>query len=654
MKLPSQSIVFPSFFGGIDLNDVIEILNLIPQACFLIDVSSNKIRLANQEAIHLTGYSPQELFNFPLTRLFPYSFTDLYHLSEQTQPHKIILADQSTLDGFAQFRLLSERKKWTLLTFTPLQKPSSSLSSNQATPILWDVLEWVSLFLEDTQINILLTRSIEIIAKITGSDHAFIYYALPNQTRLSCIAHYGSAPFLPDHLPVDVLVSHSAIKLFSPESPSSEFLFQAALSRDQQYLVTVPLGEPNARIGLLILASASPELSQLTPPQWDTVGQLITSIIQFHNQLHNLSHDLSSQMRENHIHRKVEQNIQQGMLIISADLRILHLNAAAETILGYTASEVQNKALTSFLISENDLSPHLHKAMGGETNELVSSIRLYRRSGQSFLADLSLIPISFEQKPNGLVILIQDRTEQETLLKQSMRLEQRAILGEFTTIFAHEVRNPINNISSNLQWMAMNIPADDPNQAMISRMLQNCERLNDLMDTILSYNRINDVPMEKLELNVLVKRILDRNMMKLNQANINVSYQCEPSLPPIKGNRRALEQVFANLIDNAMQVMRENGGNLTVKVHTYTQLDNHPMLEVSIADSGPGIPDEYKDKIFKVSFTTKPNGTGIGLMITQKIVQAHQGWIDYDSIPGGTVFYVRLPIQDSTTESLNA
>ncbi|MGB9669472.1 MAG: two-component system sensor histidine kinase NtrB, partial [Anaerolineales bacterium] len=258
-------------------------------------------------------------------------------------------------------------------------------------------------------------------------------------------------------------------------------------------------------------------------------------------------------------------------------------------------------------------------------------------------ADINLFPIIFDQKVSGAIILIQDRTEQEKLIKQSMRLEQSAVLGEFTTIFAHEVRNPINNISSNLQWMSINMDQNDPNQVIIQRLLQNCDRLNALMDTILSYNRINEIEKEKINLGVLVKKVLDRHQLKLNQTNIQTYFEVQPDLPNINGNQRALERVFDNLIDNAMQVMKENGGNLAVKVHTVNSVENKPLVEVSIADNGPGIADEYKDKILKVSFTTKQNGTGIGLIISQKIVQAHEGVIEYDSVPGGTVFYVRIP-----------
>lgn len=649
MKIPSQAITFPTFLGGMELSDVAGILNLIPQPCFLIDSNSGKIRSANSAAIEMTHYSQEELSNFPLSRLLPDHNQDIANYDEQTQPHTILMADKTPIEGIAQIQFLSEKSKWAVLTFTPLSNMTSTISRALAEQTLQQIFEWfVFTYQENQPIGVLLTRSLEIFTQITGFQNAYVYFTLPNKTKLSRIAFHGDEPFLPEVLPVNTLMNHLDIEIITADESSSDALARSAASHQQQTIVSIPLGEENARIGLLLLTGQVRGRTNLSLELYEHFGKVVSSIIQFQNQIRVLSHDLSLQTRENQIHRLIEKEIQQGIIIFANDQRILHINSAAETILGYTLSEVQNKPLSNFIISESDLSPYIQSALNGKMTKPIPTVRLYRRSGQSFLAELAILPFNVDPKGNGAVILIQDRTEQETLLKQTMRLEQRAILGGFTAIFAHEVRNPINNIYSNLQNMAETLSPDDPFQATINRAMQNCVRLNELMESILSYNRMSEKPMETLELSSLIKRILDRNMAKLKLANIHVDYQAEPSLPTIKGNRQALEHVFANLIDNAMQVMKENGGNLTVKVHRFSDVEAKPMLEVSIADSGPGIASEYKDKILRQSFTTKSDGTGMGLMISNSIIQAHHGWIDFDSIPGGTVFYVRLPVENTT------
>lgn len=401
-------------------------------------------------------------------------------------------------------------------------------------------------------------------------------------------------------------------------------------------------------MGLILLCSREEYRSPLSLVDWAALDNYLSALVQLFYQTRNLEKELSIQAHENSVYRRLLNSIQEGVILLNHDQRVLFINGAAETIFGYTFTEALNQPIQTFLISERDISSALQTTLQGTLRNQIRSIRLYRRSGQSFLADLQFIPLRIEQKVNGVAILIQDRTEQEALLKQSMRMEQRAVLGEFTTLFAHEARNPINNITANLQWMSLNLPADDPNQAAIQRIQQNCERLNDLMETILTYNRISEMEMETLDIKSLMKKVLDRQSIPLQQANIRLNYQTSEKIPTIRGNRRALERVFANLIDNAMHSMKEKGGNLTVKIQTAEQTDSRgEWLEVSIADSGPGIPEEYQDKLFKESFTTKSNGSGIGLMICHKMIQAHKGTIDYQSIPGGTVFIVRLPLSST-------
>jgi len=446
----------------------------------------------------------------------------------------------------------------------------------------------------------------------------------------------------------------SSPSIWTDIHPPTTRLAQIAQAQGQSYLIALPLGELKARVGLVLLSGTKEYHPLISPDEWEVLTQYLSALIQLSFQTRNLERDLSVQFRENSIYRRLLNAIQEGAILLKQDQCVLYMNSAAETILGYTSAEALGKPIQTFLISERDLSATLQSTLHGRQQNHIRSVRLYRRSGQSFLADLQLIPLRVDQRINGIAILIQDRTEQETLLKQSMRMEQRAVLGEFTTLFAHEARNPINNITANLQWMAMNLPDDDPNQAIIQRIQQNCERLNDLMDTILTYNRISEMVMETIDIKSLMKKILDRQSLHLKQANIQLNYETSEHIPTVKGNRRALERVFTNLIDNAMHAMKENGGNLTVKVQP-TQLKDHQgeWLEISIADSGPGIPDEYKEKLFKQSFTTKSSGTGIGLMICHKIVQAHNGMIDYQSIPGGTVFIIRLPVTPTQTPSLS-
>jgi signal transduction histidine kinase len=116
------------------------------------------------------------------------------------------------------------------------------------------------------------------------------------------------------------------------------------------------------------------------------------------------------------------------------------------------------------------------------------------------------------------------------------------------------------------------------------------------------------------------------------------------------GDPRSLDQVFTNLISNAVEAMGSTGGTLSVRVAPIEAGQGRPQVEVTVSDSGPGIPDEIKEHIFDPFVTTKSQGTGLGLAITKRIVTAHHGSITVNTFPGGTVFHVLLSAYQGDSE----
>jgi signal transduction histidine kinase len=107
-----------------------------------------------------------------------------------------------------------------------------------------------------------------------------------------------------------------------------------------------------------------------------------------------------------------------------------------------------------------------------------------------------------------------------------------------------------------------------------------------------------------------------------------------------KGDKRSLEQVFTNIIQNGINAMKNNGGKLSIRI---ADQQNPDTVSIDISDTGPGIPAEIIDRIFEPFFSTNQDGTGLGLAITKQIVNAHNGQITVNSVPGGTVFRITLP-----------
>ena len=141
--------------------------------------------------------------------------------------------------------------------------------------------------------------------------------------------------------------------------------------------------------------------------------------------------------------------------------------------------------------------------------------------------------------------------------------------------------------------------------------------------------------------------LLGRNLLgkRMTKGDVKPIFQENPEAPKVMGNWRSLEQVFTNLISNAVEAMEKTGGTLAIKISPCLVADR-PHVEVSISDTGPGIPEEIRKRLFEPFVPNKSGGTGLGLAITKRIVIAHRGNIDVSSVPGGTIFRVTLPVTD--------
>jgi len=220
------------------------------------------------------------------------------------------------------------------------------------------------------------------------------------------------------------------------------------------------------------------------------------------------------------------------------------------------------------------------------------------------------------------------------------QLEQRAILGEVMAIFAHEVRNPINAIMLAIQVMEGNLSPDDENLKWIDNIRDDCNKLMYLMESVLSFAKPLEYKMSGIDLDYLLRQILDRWHPRLLRLNISSYYESEIKTPIVYGDYRALEQVFTNLISNSINAMSGEGGSLGVKISNPEQEDDQKFIQVTITDSGHGIPDEIKAHMFEPFVTGRSHGTGLGLAITQRIINAHKGKIEVESFTGGTIFKI--------------
>jgi two-component system sensor histidine kinase AtoS len=632
------------------------LLELVPHAALLLDSLSQRILIVNSKIAQLSLYTRSELTGLDIGQLIldwneePIEYPDECHTEladlPPTDPSKfktMTRRNRSQIDVQVYRASPSIDGQHTLLVVEPIN-PALGILERTDLDQLWQGLKMLADAAQEDDLERALHLALKAGNFMTGAEILSVYQAEQNNPILKRCAAWASDNLLPEQLSVQNLLHLKRPTLWTTGKHPGCELHRAARSARFSYLASAPIGQTNALVGLVIIAdrSLNPNAHLIQIAQ--LLGATITSILQNHLRLCELQSEL--QKRESHLRLNsiLEEHLLEGIILIDANLNILRMNLAAEMIFGYTDDEVAGQPVEKILIGTDLLPTALDAAKDGSATLNLGDIHIYRRNGEAFQALVRVFPIHDPGPVDQILVLIQDLSEQEQIRLHAQQLEQHAILGEVTAIFAHEVRNPINNISTGLQLMAMNLSESDANQESISRMLQDCDRLAELLKSVLSFSRPTEYEMENLDISLLLERLLQRLGPRIRDLNIACDLKVETDYPRVRGNLRALEQVFSNLITNALQAMRSTGGNLILKVQTVHSPEGRSYVEISVADNGPGIPKEIQERIFQPFFTTEQNGTGLGLAISKRIITAHKGNIRLNSFPGGTIFHVQIPI----------
>ena len=242
-------------------------------------------------------------------------------------------------------------------------------------------------------------------------------------------------------------------------------------------------------------------------------------------------------------------------------------------------------------------------------------------------------------------------SEKEIMNKQVIESGKLASLGELATGVAHEINNPVAIMVEEAGWIEdilADLQIDDEdNLKEMKRALKQIntqgKRCKDITTKLLSFARGSGSTIRNLQVNDIIKEVINLSSQRAKYANIEVHSDLQPDLPEILASETEMHQVFLNLINNAIQAMEKDGGRIELK----SRLDNGKVV-VEVSDNGPGIPEGIMDRIFDPFFTTKPvgQGTGLGLSICFGIVHKMKGDIKVESTLGeGASFQVTIPIQ---------
>ncbi|MEW5958667.1 MAG: ATP-binding protein, partial [Chloroflexota bacterium] len=343
------------------------------------------------------------------------------------------------------------------------------------------------------------------------------------------------------------------------------------------------------------------------------------------------------------------QNMTNGLIAIDKDKRITAFNPAAASMLGCEKEQVLNQAIDQALDGAEALIKVFEKTLASGQSYSHQEIIVRHWDGTDLpisVSTASLITSETGHPSPGVVGVLEDLSEIKALEAERRRLDRLAALGEMSAVVAHEIRNPMAGIGAGIEYLTRHIPPDSADFEGVKMVHGEIERVNRILEDILFVARPLQLSLSHENLPEIIASVIRRCQSRIEQSRVTVSRKFESHLPLLKVDRQRLEQVFTNLVINAVQAM-SHGGQLTIETSLgrLNQDQSAHEVVVTIADTGPGIPVETQRRIFEPFFTTKAKGTGLGLPVARRIIEEHGGNIQVESQEHqGTRFLIRLPI----------
>ncbi len=328
-------------------------------------------------------------------------------------------------------------------------------------------------------------------------------------------------------------------------------------------------------------------------------------------------------------------NLQDGLMLFARDSRVVLVSAPVEGFLGRPRSELLGHTVQEVFARDSLLGSALLEAF--ERRRPLSQREFEAAGGKRVQVSLD-----FVQERNSQIgaLLIMKDTESVRRIGDEIEMSRRlSASGRLTRGVAHEVKNPINAIVLHLQLLRNKLSQQEPDTRRHMDIIDTeIRRLDRVVQTLVDFTRPRDLHLEEIDLRRLMDEVAQLAAPDAEQHGVTIHRQMPEQRLPVKVDVDLMKQALLNVVINGVQSMPA-GGLLTISAR---REDNAVVAE--IRDEGGGIPQDMRDKIFELYFTTKKDGSGIGLAQTYQILQWHYGSVDFESSEGiGTVFRFHIP-----------
>ncbi len=351
-------------------------------------------------------------------------------------------------------------------------------------------------------------------------------------------------------------------------------------------------------------------------------------------------------------YRDLVWNLRNGVLAVTAEGRIAVMNDVAYRIFGLTPTpEDIGQPYTEVLRELPDVTRIVSGAF--ELSHLPNRAELRLRRTNKVIG-YTLSQVRDEQGAvTGATLFFKDLTRVEQLEERERLRDRLAALGEMAAAIAHEVKNPLAGIEVMSGLLKRQLAENQDAQTILGDIIKEAKMANAIVVEVLDFVRPIRLQVEPVSVGEVVRDAVNLADGAKGRGRIRLETTLQGDLPEVQGDPHQLRQIFTNLLTNAFEAMNGEGvvqisaTELAPEDELVAGSDGtaSPMIQIEVADNGPGVPPDVVEKIFSPFFTTKPQGSGLGLAIVRKIVDAHDGRIDVSARPGGgTRFRVTIPV----------
>lgn len=495
--------------------------------------------------------------------------------------------------------------------------------------------------------EVLLPRLLETICRVQGYTSGFLWRMLEGEhtaVTLACCGE-GTSRFLgfrQDLIASDSFVAHT-IRTGRPtscnrlqESPFGAHPITQALGT--QALLVLPLLHRTGRaIGLLALADAeNPErFTERDLTQGVVLGNQVARAFE--------NSELFSQVqRLQDQYRVVTESLNDAVYTEDLEGRIMFGNAALERLTDYRVEElVGYPSLELYAVDTMPrLSERRRRILSGKPVPSHVEAEIRRKDGRGVAVELSVANLILEGQMTGRVIVARDITERRYLEEQLRQAQKLEAVGELAAGVAHELGNALGIIDGSVQYLLKSCGAGHPFHTFLEVIHRNVAQADRTIKSLLSFARPRHPALAPVNIAHLLEGTWQLLKGELDKQQISVVREFSPDVPWVMADQAQLQQVFLNLLLNAVQAMPE-GGSITL---TSAFEPESKRVQIEVADTGRGIPQAHLSRIFDPFFTTKEGGTGLGLAVSARLIRAQGGSISVCSQEGkGSIFTLSLP-----------